>query len=450
MASLASAMEKYNLVGNNAPTSSTIMLAAMVPFLRVNRSVQSVERVSNGTQNPFVSMRRIFQDIVTVFRGINREHEKQSILLDRAEREDDEQRQERINVIRRDGEKIEEEQETTEAPQPTGISNLVRITNITSRLSGLIRTIRRLGVIALSLTRRLTQVLIFVVRSLRIIRFFAGLGVLPLGRILRGALTVAGAVAFERLLAQTNFNERADRFESELGQFGQGVTTNQMQPGAPVRAEGGVRGTEAAAMNFFMTNGFTREQAAGIVGNLIQESGLNPRAHNMRNNENSQGIAQWNPAYGRQRRVADYLGKPILEASFEEQLRAVLWELNGNERYAGNLLRQATTAEQAASIIMNHYERPHRDHGNLPARVGHARRLAAPQPPSNESSIPNPQRGATSGRASGPVFGGEQNEMHSSVEPYRIGSTPATRTVAGNYQTTGNRHTHVLLLPLIG
>jgi hypothetical protein len=439
-------MEKYNLVGNNAPTSSTIMLAAMIPFLRVNRPVQSIERVSNGIQNPFVSMRRIFQDIVTVFRGINREHEKQGILLDRAEREDDEQRQERINVIRRDGEKIEEEQETPEAPQSTGISNLVTITNILSRLSGIIRALRRLSIVALSLAGRLARFIIFAIRLVRALRFLRGV---PLyGRAIRLAFGVAAGTALERLLEQTNFNERADRLESELERFGQGMTT-QMQPGAPVRAEGGVRGTEAAAMNFFMNNGFTREQAAGIVGNLIQESRLDPRAHNMRNNENSQGIAQWNPARGRQQRVADYLGKPILQASFEEQLRAVLWELNGNERHAGDLLRRATTAEQAASIIMNHYERPHRDHGNLPARVGHARRLSAPQPASNGPSIPNSQPGVTSGGASGPVSGVEQNERHSLVQPNVIGSTQATRTVAASNQNTINRHIHFVPI-LIG
>ena len=35
-----------------------------------------------------------------------------------------------------------------------------------------------------------------------------------------------------------------------------------------------------AALNYFMSQGYTKNQAAGIVGNLMGESGLNPGAYN--------------------------------------------------------------------------------------------------------------------------------------------------------------------------
>ena len=109
------------------------------------------------------------------------------------------------------------------------------------------------------------------------------------------------------------------------------------------------------ALSYFVSQGWSREQAAGIVGNLIQESRLNPRALNT--NENAQGIAQWTPNGERQARIAQFLGKPILQATFEEQLAAVHWELSNGERAAGQRLRSAVNVEQATDTINQTYER---------------------------------------------------------------------------------------------
>jgi GH24 family phage-related lysozyme (muramidase) len=115
------------------------------------------------------------------------------------------------------------------------------------------------------------------------------------------------------------------------------------------------------ALAYFVSQGWSREQAAGIVGNLIQESGLNPAALNPR--ENAQGIAQWTPTGERQAQVAQFLGKPILQATFEEQLSAVQWELNNSarssdpSRSAAIRLRATTTTEQATDIVNQLYER---------------------------------------------------------------------------------------------
>jgi GH24 family phage-related lysozyme (muramidase) len=129
------------------------------------------------------------------------------------------------------------------------------------------------------------------------------------------------------------------------------------------------------AFDFFVSQGWSGEQSAGIVGNLIQESNLNPAALNPR--ENAQGIAQWTPTGGRQARVASFLGKPVLQSSFEEQLRAIQWELNNGERSAGLRLRQAVSVDQATAVVDRYYERSAGT--ELAQRVANARSLLAKQ-----------------------------------------------------------------------
>ncbi len=427
-------MEKYNLADGQTLAAGSVMLAAMVPFLRANNPVQSVERAAGGIQEPLTSIRKVFEDIINVFRGINREHEKQTTILDRIERTEDEERQEKVNIIRQDAIESDEDDEKEESTNNGSRSIFSRLfLRLLNAVPTIVRAFRLLVNAILRLARNIARLLLFVIRIIGILRRRTPIGLLV--SILGSSLGI-----FEPL----------ERISNALQDFVN--EENTQERGQPIRREGAsvseggignILGTEAAAMNFFMDNGFTREQAAGIVGNLIQESGLNPRAHNMRNNENSQGIAQWNPAHGRQRRVADYLGKPILEASFEEQLRAVLWELNGSHIHAGNLLRRATTAEQAAAIVMNHYERPHIAHGNLPARAGHARRLAAPQPPSNSQPTSGP---APTTRVEST---GSQGERRSSVvyDERNYAATSSNRRIPPPYNETSRE---IYILPVIG
>lgn len=109
------------------------------------------------------------------------------------------------------------------------------------------------------------------------------------------------------------------------------------------------------AMKYFISKGWTPEQAAGIVGNLQQESGknMNPKAHNT--NEDARGIAQWR--FERITKFYELYNKDILDASFEEQLAYVNWELNHSEISAGNKLKLSTTPGEAAIAIDRYYER---------------------------------------------------------------------------------------------
>ena len=112
-------------------------------------------------------------------------------------------------------------------------------------------------------------------------------------------------------------------------------------------------GRPEEAQAFFEGKGWTKEQSAGIVGNLFVESGL--RTDAVGDGGKAYGIAQWHP--DRQATFERVYGKPIKQSSFQEQLENVNWELNNSEKAAGNALRGATTAQDAAAIVDKKYER---------------------------------------------------------------------------------------------
>jgi hypothetical protein len=119
----------------------------------------------------------------------------------------------------------------------------------------------------------------------------------------------------------------------------------------------------AYAMEYFMRRGRTPAQAAGIVANLIGESGVNLdiRAKGDFDEKKrvytAHGIAQW-----RHERVANFArvngGKQIQDSTFEEQLNFVEWELKNTHNGAGRELNKSRTPQEAATAITYHYERP--------------------------------------------------------------------------------------------
>lgn len=109
------------------------------------------------------------------------------------------------------------------------------------------------------------------------------------------------------------------------------------------------------AMDYFTSKGWSKQQAAGIVGNLQKESQFNHTA--VGDSGKAYGIAQWHP--DRQANFKAKYGKNIQQASYAEQLAFVNHELtNGTEQAAGKRLRKATTAAQAGAVVSQFYERP--------------------------------------------------------------------------------------------
>jgi hypothetical protein len=110
------------------------------------------------------------------------------------------------------------------------------------------------------------------------------------------------------------------------------------------------------AMDYFQSKGYTKEQSAGIVGNLMQESGPNLRPDATGGYKGrAEGIAQW--LGPRKEAFTKEYGVSPNKATFEQQLDFVNKELDTTERRAKNALKQTTSAEAAAVVFENKYER---------------------------------------------------------------------------------------------
>ncbi len=113
----------------------------------------------------------------------------------------------------------------------------------------------------------------------------------------------------------------------------------------------------STAMGYFQSRGWTKEQAAGIVGNLIAESTLNTGARNGgdgADGSDSIGIAQWNS--DRAAALKKFAGDKDWR-DFGVQLAFVDHELRNNEKAAGDQLRSAKDVKSATEAMIM-YERP--------------------------------------------------------------------------------------------
>ena len=113
-------------------------------------------------------------------------------------------------------------------------------------------------------------------------------------------------------------------------------------PIPPTVYDGGDR--EIEALNFLTNKGLAPHVAAGIVGNLIQESSLNPNA--VGDGGKAYGIAQWYP----DRRTN------LQDNSFAGQLEFLFNE--ASQRGDIEKINKSTTPEEAAFLFAKHFERP--------------------------------------------------------------------------------------------
>lgn len=120
-----------------------------------------------------------------------------------------------------------------------------------------------------------------------------------------------------------------------------------------------VSGRSSAAMSYFTSRGWTKEQAAGIVGNLIGESKLDTGARNPGDGSDgtdSIGIGQWNS--DRARALKEFAAQNRADwRDFNIQLAFVDHELRTSESAAGNALKAAGTVDDATAAFAG-YERP--------------------------------------------------------------------------------------------
>jgi LysM repeat protein len=182
-----------------------------------------------------------------------------------------------------------------------------------------------------------------------------------LGRIARDNSTTVAAIVKLNAIANPDRIYPGDVIRIPGGQGGDpgGRTKRQANTRIPDRAEKLTTTTSTGnpkiAMEFFLDQGWTPEQAAGLVANLQAESydHIDPAAFNAK--EQAYGIAQWRGP--RKRDFEREMGRPIKGSSLDDQLKFVQWELNNTEKRAGRRLKQATTAAEAAAIVDEFYER---------------------------------------------------------------------------------------------
>jgi hypothetical protein len=121
--------------------------------------------------------------------------------------------------------------------------------------------------------------------------------------------------------------------------------------------------------------GWTPEQAAGMAGSLIQESGGDPGA---KNSIGAQGIGQW--LGSRKKDFEKYAGHSLEQSTLDEQIAFMNYELtSGKEQGAGKRLKGAQTPEEAARIHSQYYERPGAAEANVAKREAYADMIAKAQ-----------------------------------------------------------------------
>jgi hypothetical protein len=154
-----------------------------------------------------------------------------------------------------------------------------------------------------------------------------------------------------------------------------------------------------SAFDFFVGQGLSPVQAAGIVGNLQGESGqgLNPNAVNPgdgRDGSDSIGIGQWNGT--RAQALKDYAAtKGVPWNDLNTQLEFLHQELKGPESAAYGRLQAAQTPEEAGQAMLA-YERPkdwnkpgaHPERGQYAAKVFATYGGGSPASPASPPSAP--------------------------------------------------------------
>lgn len=185
--------------------------------------------------------------------------------------------------------------------------------------------------------------------------------------------------------------EKATRDFREQAAQGRVSLDLSVDPGGTLKklqgvGSGGERASQALA--FFMSKGWSKEQASGIVGNLIGESRLDPDAKGDKGT--AFGIAQWRgERLNRLKRFAASKGKQWTD--YETQLDFVDTELRVHERAAFHALQNAKTIDEATAAFVN-FERPRgwtegnpRGAHNFAGRLKFAQQVAAGEAPAGEA-----------------------------------------------------------------
>lgn len=117
-------------------------------------------------------------------------------------------------------------------------------------------------------------------------------------------------------------------------------------------------------VNYFMDKGLTRNQALGIYGNLMHESGGGNLDALSKDGHNSYGLAQWTG--DRKLRLFSKYGR---HPNKQQQLDFLWEELNSSEKPALQALLKTNSIEDATKVFMNKFERPNASKAGFVSRL---------------------------------------------------------------------------------
>lgn len=146
------------------------------------------------------------------------------------------------------------------------------------------------------------------------------------------------------------------------------------------------------AMEGLVNSGWTPEQAAGMVGNMITESGVEPTKAEIGKAFPSTwgwGLVQW--TFDRNTTVVEKV-KSDLGAKFytndpnkltdeewislmELELSHVNWEFENTHSHVGDAMEKAKTAEEASNVFLEKFEIPADIPGNRPTRAAQSKEV---------------------------------------------------------------------------
>lgn len=210
-----------------------------------------------------------------------------------------------------------------------------------------------------------------------------------------GAGTAAVGTGVAAMLYSPTLNDGEDKEVARIRKA-QGLPeteaktpTLDLMSKAWTKLQGVDKGAASASMDYFKAQGWSRQAAAGITGNLAAESAsFNPKA--LGDWGRARGIGQWHP--DRQKDFENWAGFKITDdrADRQKQLQFANFELTeGKYKSVGNRLRGATSADEAGTIVSNGYERPKDPDGEVARLRGQmANQLAAPQGPYSQGASP--------------------------------------------------------------
>jgi hypothetical protein len=144
-----------------------------------------------------------------------------------------------------------------------------------------------------------------------------------------------------------------------LGGCAGAPTAAEAQGHTTLRDTSDTSSNDQVAFDFFLGKGLTAVQAAGIVGNLDQESGMDPGISQLGGGP-GRGIAQWS-AGGRWDsdpiNCSDYAAQQGEDVdSLQLQLEFIWYELNQEPNLGIADLQAADTLEDAVTTFQNEYE----------------------------------------------------------------------------------------------